>query len=182
MRRMISDTLQKYLKQVKETYPDPTDIGGSNYTAGTGIDITNNEISIDNTVALKSELFSGDYDDLTDKPDLTNYYHLNNNIQYGRYTTFINEKGIEYSKEYDDNNITIVTDYSGTEQWLSGKAAIIIKNPGDRKVEIADNISVFNSQTTGANLQGDRVEIVENNNDSSSFQAGKLVYTQFGNT
>ena len=32
------------------------DAAGSNYTAGTGIDITNNEISIDNTVALKSEV------------------------------------------------------------------------------------------------------------------------------
>lgn len=50
MRRMISDTLQKYLKQVKETYPDPTDIGGDSYTAGTGIDITNNKISVDNTI------------------------------------------------------------------------------------------------------------------------------------
>lgn len=45
----------------------------STYTAGTGIDITNDVISIDNTVALKSELFSGDYDDLTDKPDLSIY-------------------------------------------------------------------------------------------------------------
>lgn len=46
---------------------------GETYTAGSGIDITENVISVDNTVALKSELFSGDYDDLTDKPDLTVY-------------------------------------------------------------------------------------------------------------
>lgn len=52
---MISDTLQKYLKQVKETYPDPTDIGGDSYTAGTGIDITNDEISIDDTVVATQE-------------------------------------------------------------------------------------------------------------------------------
>ena len=32
------------------------DAAGSSYSAGTGIDITNNEISIDNTVALKSEV------------------------------------------------------------------------------------------------------------------------------
>ena len=43
------------------------------YTGGTGIDITNNVISVDNTIATKSELFSGDYDDLTDKPDLSVY-------------------------------------------------------------------------------------------------------------
>lgn len=30
--------------------------GGSSYTAGTGIDITNNEISVDNTVALKTDI------------------------------------------------------------------------------------------------------------------------------
>ena len=47
--------------------------GGSSYSAGTGIDITNNTISIDNTVALKSELFSGNYNDLTNKPDLSIY-------------------------------------------------------------------------------------------------------------
>ena len=44
--------------------------GGASYSAGTGIDITNNEISIDNTVALKSELFSGNYNDLTNKPTI----------------------------------------------------------------------------------------------------------------
>ena len=30
--------------------------GGSSYSAGTGIDITNNTISVDNTIALKSEV------------------------------------------------------------------------------------------------------------------------------
>lgn len=43
---------------------------GHTYTAGAGIDITNDEISVDNTVALKSELFSGDYNDLTNKPTI----------------------------------------------------------------------------------------------------------------
>lgn len=56
MRRMISDTLQKYLKQVKETYPDPTNIGGPNYTNGLGIDITYDVISVDDTVAFKREI------------------------------------------------------------------------------------------------------------------------------
>jgi len=80
------------------------DAAGSSYSAGTGIDITNNEISIDNTVALKSEIptatsdltndsgfitgitssdittalgytpgtsnFSGNYNDLTNKPTI----------------------------------------------------------------------------------------------------------------
>lgn len=68
MRRMISDTLQKYLKQVKDKYPDPTNIG-STYAAGDGIDITDNEISIDNTVALKTDIITN-YEDLTNKPTI----------------------------------------------------------------------------------------------------------------
>ena len=59
---------------------------GSTYTAGTGIDITDNAISVDNTVALKTDIptlptlapvaTSGSYNDLTDKPvipDTTNF-------------------------------------------------------------------------------------------------------------
>lgn len=56
-KRMVPEDELKYLETVIENNPDPTDIGGgTEYTAGTGIDITENEISIDDTVALKSEL------------------------------------------------------------------------------------------------------------------------------
>lgn len=41
---------------------------GPTYTAGTGIDITNNVIS-----ATGGPAFSGDYNDLTNKPDLSVY-------------------------------------------------------------------------------------------------------------
>ena len=54
--------------------------GGGEYTAGNGIDIEDNEISIDDTVVatktdledyeLKSDAFSGSYNDLTDKPTI----------------------------------------------------------------------------------------------------------------
>ena len=50
-KRMLFEEDYEYLQEVIETYPDPTDIGGSSYTAGTGIDITNDTISVDNTVA-----------------------------------------------------------------------------------------------------------------------------------
>lgn len=63
---------------------------GHTYTAGAGIDITNDEISVDNTVALKSELFSGDYNDLTNKPDLNDYV-LNSDLAR-----------IAYSGDYGD--------------------------------------------------------------------------------
>lgn len=57
---------------------------GTSYTAGNGIDITNDVISVDNTVALKTDIptlptlapvaTSGSYNDLTDKPTIpTNY-------------------------------------------------------------------------------------------------------------
>jgi hypothetical protein len=49
------------------------------YTAGTGISIANNEISVDNTIATKSELFSGNYNDLTNKPTIPADPDLNRN-------------------------------------------------------------------------------------------------------
>lgn len=59
-------------------------IGGASYTAGTGIDITNNVISVDDTVAMKSDLSSvatsGSYNDLTNKPTIpTKTSQLENN-------------------------------------------------------------------------------------------------------
>lgn len=58
-KRMVKEDLLNYLEAVQTNYPDPSDIGGggSSYTAGTGIDITNDVISVDSTVvALKSDL------------------------------------------------------------------------------------------------------------------------------
>ena len=76
-KRMVAEDLIKQIGQG----------GGSTYTAGDGIAISEEDvISVDNTVALKSDLSdyaktadlatvatTGDYDDLTDKPDLTDY-------------------------------------------------------------------------------------------------------------
>ena len=89
--------------QVGNTVYEIPQGGGATYTAGNGIDITSDVISVDSTVvALQSDIpdvsdfvtttdlsttladyvqssslatvaTSGDYDDLTDKPDLTNY-------------------------------------------------------------------------------------------------------------
>lgn len=69
-----------YTLQVGSTVYNIPSGGGSSYTAGTGINISNNEISIDseevatktdlNDYELKSEAFSGSYDDLTNKPTI----------------------------------------------------------------------------------------------------------------
>ena len=106
--RLIPKHLLEYADELQKNHPDPSAEwggSGSEYTAGTGIKITNDNISIDETVVatkndipdvsgfisdddlskvledyeLKSEAFSGSYNDLIDKPtiptktsDLTN--------------------------------------------------------------------------------------------------------------
>ena len=103
-RRLMPEYLLKYTEEMNKNHPDPSaswggGSGGGEYTAGDGIDISEeNVISVDNTVALKSEIpdvsgfitetdmntaledyelkseaFSGSYNDLTDKPDLSIY-------------------------------------------------------------------------------------------------------------
>ena len=59
--RLIPEYLLDYTTKLNESHPDPTESwgggsGGSDYTAGDGIDITNNVISVDNTIAKKSDL------------------------------------------------------------------------------------------------------------------------------
>jgi len=58
MRRMISSKAQKYIKDLATNHPDPSaEWGGAEYTAGTGIDISEGEINIDDTVvATKTDL------------------------------------------------------------------------------------------------------------------------------
>lgn len=97
--RMIKEDEYAYLQELIESHEDPSaDWGGASYTAGTGIDITDGEISVNygtgltvddetliiDTIAiatktdledyeLKADAFSGSYTDLTDKPDLSIY-------------------------------------------------------------------------------------------------------------
>lgn len=72
-KRMIPEPDLNYLKQTIKNHPDPTaSWGDAALQAGTGITIQSDTVSIDNTVALKSELFSGNYDDLTNKPTIGN--------------------------------------------------------------------------------------------------------------
>lgn len=96
-KRLIPEQELQYLQELKEAHSDPhAEWGGegSTYSAGEGIDISNeNIISIDSTVALKSELFSGDYDDLTDKPDLS-VYELKTEAFSGDYDDLTNKPTI----------------------------------------------------------------------------------------
>lgn len=58
--RLIPEYLLDYTTKLNESHPDPTESwggsGGSEYTAGYGININDNVISVDNNVALKSDL------------------------------------------------------------------------------------------------------------------------------
>ena len=58
--RLIPEYLLDYTTKLNESHPDPTESwggSGSNYTAGDGIDISSgNVISVDNTIAKKSEI------------------------------------------------------------------------------------------------------------------------------
>ena len=58
-----------------------TSFTNTTYSAGTGLDLTGTVFSIDNTVALKTELFSGDYGDLSNAPtDLVTEFMLDQHI------------------------------------------------------------------------------------------------------
>lgn len=112
--RNLQEQVEKNKEDIEELQQQEP---GVIYTAGDGIDITEDVISVDNTVALKSELFSGDYDDLTDKPDLTVYatktelngYIPNNDTNYA--STFrgkgvyVKESGTYTATSYGDGAI-----------------------------------------------------------------------------
>ncbi|HZK01061.1 MAG TPA: hypothetical protein VFC79_13670, partial [Tissierellaceae bacterium] len=58
--RLIPEYLLDYTTKLQNSHPDPTESwgggSGGNYTGGDGIDITNNVISVDNTIAKKSDI------------------------------------------------------------------------------------------------------------------------------
>ena len=83
--RLMPLYLVEYSEKLFENHPDPSESwGGSHLTAGYGIDITNDVISVDPTIIPSLEgyatqewvqsqgysTFSGDYDDLANKPTL----------------------------------------------------------------------------------------------------------------
>lgn len=129
--RLIPKYLLEYSEELMQNHPDPSASwggSGSTYTAGEGIVIENNEISVDAedvalvknlaTVAfsgsysdlsnkpdlsvyeLKEDAFSGDYDDLTDKPDLS-VYELKTDAFSGDYNDLTNKPTL-FSGDYDD--------------------------------------------------------------------------------
>lgn len=113
--RMIKEDEYAYLQELIEAHDDPSaDWGGSSYTAGNGIDITDSEISIDDTVVatktdledyeLKADAFSGSYNDLTDKPTIpAATSDLNNDS--GFITNTVSNLTNYYDKTYIDTTV-----------------------------------------------------------------------------
>ena len=115
--RLMPLYLLEYSEKLFTNHPDPSAPwggGGSDYTAGQGITITNNEISVDtNVIATKSDI-----------PDFSNYYYINNEIQNGEFTTKINDNGLEYSKQWTPNSISITAECR--EMGFDNKRGIVI--------------------------------------------------------
>ena len=83
-KRLIPEDLLQYVNDLNEYHPDPEaewggGPGGISIRGGTGITVTGADIktiSVNNDVAMKTDLATvattGDYDDLTNKPTITN--------------------------------------------------------------------------------------------------------------
>ena len=122
-KRMVQEDELKYLQTLKKEHEDPTAPwggGGSDYTAGEGIDITENVISIDDeTVALKTDIITS-YNDLTDKPTIpTKTSDLNND------SGFITSSDIptNYVTTDTTQEITSEKTFTGSGKKVKFKAA-----------------------------------------------------------
>ena len=170
--RLMPLYLLEYSEKLFTNHPDPSAPwggggGGSDYTAGQGITITNNEISVDtNVIAAKSDI-----------PDFTKYYYVNNVIEEnGEYFTKINGSGLEYSHPWSSNSISI----NVKNAELENNASIIIENTGGNKIAISDRIDVYNDgSNTGVSVEGNKV-VINSHQHITSLEDGKLVYDVLG--
>jgi len=123
--RNIADVLAEGLKGIEDALPP-------SYTEGDGIDISNNEISVDTTFTeastrtniasgesfstilgkikkfftdLKTVAFTGAYSDLTGQPDLTNVAYKNVNNQFSANQNIDAKNGTTSAVGYTDLNI-----------------------------------------------------------------------------
>ena len=89
--RLIPEYLLDYTTKLNESHPDPTESwgggsGGSDYTAGDGINISSgNVISVDNTIAKKSEIPTN-YVTLDTEQTITNNKRITGRLSIGNPT------------------------------------------------------------------------------------------------
>ena len=151
--RLIPKYLLNYSEELVKNHPDPAAEwggSGSEYSAGTGIIIDDNEISVDTetipTVAeLSTVAFSGSYSNLSDKPDLS-IYELKEDAFTGDYGDLTNKPDLSiyelktdaFSGDYDDlTNKPDLSVYAETADL------------GDCAYLDEDELSIAYSQITG---------------------------------
>jgi hypothetical protein len=143
---------------------------GAAYTAGEGVSITNNTISVDTAVvALKTDLFSGDYNDLSNQPSIpTKVSELSNDKGFitetdlntalrdnamvdGNGITITETKAIQVN--VDNNSIIIESD-----SLKVNTTVIVAKEEYDLKIqEIEDTIGDINSVLDTLNATADDI-------------------------
>lgn len=120
--------------------------GGSNYSAGTGIDITNNVISVDNTIATKQELDSlntivgdGLYNDLSVTFGTS-----------GNYKDVLDLSNLTEGADYQDNGTTNTQFKQGSKLLVKiseGGKLTIAGYPNYSSYKITINNETFNNLT-----------------------------------
>ena len=152
--RLIPKYLLEYAEELQENHPDPSaEWGGGSggeYTAGTGIIIDDNEISVDTetipTIAeLSTVAFSGSYSNLSDKPDLS-VYELKEDAFTGDYGDLTNKPDLSVYELKTDA-------FSGDYNDLTNKPDLSIyaetADLGDCAYLDEDELSIAYSQITG---------------------------------
>ena len=155
--RLIPDYLLDYTTDLQKNHPDPSASwgGGSDYTAGYGIDITNDEISVDtDVIATKSDITSmvtttmledalDDYALSTDIP--TNVSELNNDAGYAT-ETWVENKG--YLTSITSSDVVSALGYTPGTSNFSGSYNDLTNKP-DLSI-YAESADLSTVATTGS--------------------------------
>lgn len=201
--------LTNWLDEFVENGADPSDVtewpensgSGTSYTAGNGINIVGNEISVDTqTIATKedlndyepaSEAFSGDYNDLTNKPELATVATTGSYDDLTNTPTITNieaNSGDEPTAtlnnlKIDDTVYNIPSGGSGSEYFAGDGIDIDEYNNISAKI-YGDNDSIYVSHGCEGELEiglEDSYKVVANSGDDpttplSTLTVGDTVY------
>ena len=124
--RLIPEYLLDYTTKLNESHPDPTESwgggsGGSEYTAGDGINISSgNVISVDNTIAKKSEIPTN-YVTLDTEQTITKSKRIDGRLTVGK----DNGNSMFIDANYGNGNSPLISMYNDT---LGSELSIMIDN------------------------------------------------------
>ena len=177
--RLMPLYLLEYSEKLFTNHPDPSAPwgggGGSDYTAGQGITITNNEISVDtNVIATKSDISSmvtttqlnDALDDYALKPEIpTDVSQLYNDAGYATETWVQNQGYITNSAIPTVNNPTITFTQGGTT-----KGTITLNQSGDQTIEFDAGSSLPDSPFLNVEDPQDQMFFSLDGSDSSWYK------------